>query len=187
MQQKQTKNTFLQTTDDEINNKYERGECRILTEIGREKLPNFVDSLENINYIDSRPFSQRRKHWDDIKKSKLIESFLINIPVPPIILYEEDYNQYKVIDGQQRIIAIQEFYNNRLRLQGLEVWSELNGRTYQDLPVKIKAGINHRSISTVTLITTDAITPEVAIVIKRLAFERISAGRVDLIYKEIAK
>ena len=39
-------------------------------------------------------------------QSRLIESFLINIPVPPIILYEKNYNSYEVMDGQQRITAI---------------------------------------------------------------------------------
>ncbi|XWK88512.1 MAG: DUF262 domain-containing protein [Phormidium sp.] len=82
--------------------------------------------------MDLQPFYQRRLRWDEKKQSRLIESFLINIPVPPIILFEKEYNFYEVMDGQQRITAIRDFYENKLRLTGLELWSELNGRTYYE-------------------------------------------------------
>jgi hypothetical protein len=78
--------------------------------------------------MDLRPFYQRRNRWDKKKQSQLIESFLINIPVPSIILYEKKYNVYEVMDGQQRINALKEFYENRLTLTGLTLWPELNGR-----------------------------------------------------------
>lgn len=133
--------------DSEINAKYEKGEKRILTEMNREKLPSFAEALKKPGYMEMRPFYQRRERWDKKMQSRLIESFLINIPVPPIILYEKDFNSYEVMDGQQRITAIQDFYENKLKLTGLEVWPELNGRNYNQLPVKIKAGIDRRSIS----------------------------------------
>ncbi|MGL6342326.1 MAG: DUF262 domain-containing protein, partial [Waterburya sp.] len=142
-----SKNYNSQITDEQINDKYEQGQQRILTEINREKLPSFADSLKKNNYMDVSPFYQRRLRWDKKKQSQLIESFLINIPVPPIILYEKEYNSYEVMDGQQRITAIKDFYNNDLELTGLKLWSELNGRKYQQLPDKIKAGIDRRAIS----------------------------------------
>jgi hypothetical protein len=37
--------------------------------------------------MEVRPFYQRRSRWDEERQSKLIESFIINIPVPPIFLY----------------------------------------------------------------------------------------------------
>lgn len=119
-------------SDDDINEKYDKGEKRILTEMNREKLPTFAASLKNPNYIEIRPFYQRRPRWDKKRQSRLIESFLINIPVPPIILYEKDYNSYEVMDGQQRITAIQDFYDDKLKLTGLEIWPELNGKTYKN-------------------------------------------------------
>ncbi|MEA5512332.1 DUF262 domain-containing protein [Crocosphaera sp. UHCC 0190] len=174
-------------SDDEINRKYEKGEKRILAEIGREKLPSFAASLKESQYMEmnTRPFFQRRERWDDTKKSLLIESFLMNIPIPPIILYEKDYNSYEVMDGQQRITAIQDFYNNRLTLKDLEVWPELNGKTYDNLPKKIKAGIDRRSISTITLITESTDDPEEAFFLKQLAFERINTGGVKLSRQEV--
>lgn len=87
----------------QINEKYERGEQRIVTEMNREKLPNFVEALKRNDYMEVRPFYQRRSRWDEARQSKLIESFIINIPVPPIFLYERAYNSYEVMDGQRKL------------------------------------------------------------------------------------
>lgn len=172
-------------SDELINAKYESGEQRILTEMNREKLPIFVEALKKPGYMDLRPFYQRRARWDQLRQSRLIESFLINIPVPAIILYEKEFNSYEVMDGQQRISAIQAFYENRLKLKGLELWPELNGRTYATLPAKIRAGIDRRSISSIVLITESASDPEEALFLKQLAFERVNTGGVDLSPQEV--
>lgn len=172
-------------SDTDINAKYEKGEKRILTEMNREKLPSFAEALKKPGYMEIRPFYQRRDRWNKEMQSRLIESFLINIPVPPIILYEKDYNSYEVMDGQQRITAIRDFYENKLELAGLELWSELNGRTYDKLPGKIKAGIDRRSISSIVLMTESTSDPEEAFFLKQLAFERLNTGGVELSRQEI--
>jgi len=179
------KNQDSKMTDEAINAKYDKGSQRILTEINREKLPNFADSLQKPDYMDVSPFYQRRLRWDQKKQSQLIESFLINIPVPPIVLYEKDYNSYEVMDGQQRITAIRDFYQNKLELTGLELWSELNGRTYQELPTKIKAGIDRRSISSIVLITESTTDPEEAFFLKQITFERLNTGGIALSKQEV--
>jgi uncharacterized protein with ParB-like and HNH nuclease domain len=172
-------------SDQQINAKYEKGKQRILIEMNREKLPAFVESLKKPGYMDLRPFYQRRNRWDKKKQSQLIESFLINIPVPPIILYEKKYNVYEVMDGQQRITALQDFYENRLQLTELELWPELNGRTYNELPGNIKAGIDRHSISTIVLIIKSKSSPEDALFLRQLAFARINTGGVALSRQEI--
>ena len=83
-------------TDQEINERYDAREKRIVTESNREKLPNFVGALRRPNYLDLRPFYQRRARWDRERQSKLIESFIINGPVPQLFLYERSYNSYAV-------------------------------------------------------------------------------------------
>jgi hypothetical protein len=174
-----------QPSDIEINEKYESGEQRIVTESNREKLPNFVEALKKPNYILLKPFYQRRRRWDVIRQSRLIESFIINVPVPPIFLYERAYSSYEVMDAQQRITAIQDFYENRLTLNGLERWPELNGRSYQQLPSKIRAGIDRRSISSIVLLKESAQDDEEATLLKQLVFERLNTGGVKLSHQEI--
>ncbi|NEP80936.1 MAG: DUF262 domain-containing protein [Okeania sp. SIO3C4] len=183
-QEKSTTKTKNGKSTTDIVAKYHSREKRILTEVNREKLPSFVEGLNKPGYMNIQPFYQRRSRWDKQKQSRLIESFLVNIPVPPIILYEQTYNSYEVIDGQQRITAIRDFYENKLELTGLEFWSELNGLTYQELNPIIRAGIDRRSISTIVIITESTTDPEEAIFLKQLAFERINTGGADLSRQE---
>lgn len=175
----------VQMSNDEINEKYESRDKRILTEINREKLPSFVESLKKQQYMDLQPFYQRRLRWDEKKQSRLIESFLINIPVPPLILFEREYNSYEVMDGQQRITAIQNFYDNKLKLTGLKLWEELNGRTYRELPSNIQAGIDRRSISYIAIITESTSDPEEALLLKQETFERLNTGGERLSPQEV--
>lgn len=169
----------------QINEKYERGEQRIVTEMNREKLPNFVEALGRTEYMELRPFYQRRSRWDIERQSKLIESFIINVPVPPIFLYERAYNSYEVMDGQQRITAIADFYGNRFKLKGLDLWPELNGLSYLDLPNKIRAGLDRRSISSIVLLKESAPDEEEAVLLRQLVFERLNTGGVKLERQEI--
>jgi hypothetical protein len=168
-----------------INEKYEKGEQRIVTEMNREKLPNFVEALKRNQYMEVRPFYQRRSRWDEPRQSKLIESFIINIPVPPIFLYEKAFNSYEVMDGQQRITAVGDFYNNRFALTQLDLWPELNGMKYSDLPNKIRAGLDRRSISSIVLLKESAPEEEDAVFLRQLVFERLNTGGIKLERQEI--
>jgi hypothetical protein len=169
----------------EIDRRYESGEQRVITEVNREKLPVFVESLKRKNYINLRPYFQRRPRWNSKQQSLLIESFLVNVPVPAIVLYENDFSTYEVMDGQQRINAIDSFYSNRLELTNLELWSELNGYTYDTLPEKVRAGIDRRSISSVVIVTESADNPEEALFLKQLAFERLNTEGEKLNPQEV--
>lgn len=172
-------------TDPEINDKYASGEGRIVVENNREKLPGFYEQLKNQDYMDLRPFYQRRPRWDRDRQSRLIESFLINLPVPPIFLYEKNYNSYEVMDGQQRITAIKDFFGNELKLTGLQYWPELNGRTYSTLPKLVKAGIDRRSISSIVMLKESAPEDEDATRLREIVFERLNTGGIALERQEI--
>ena len=171
--------------DRAINERYVRGEGRIVIKSNREKLPGFVNQLKSPNYMDLRPFYQRRPRWDSKTQSLLIESFIMNIPVPPVFLYERDYNSYEVMDGQQRITAIRDFYANAFKLRGLETWPELNGRTYATLPEKIRAGIDRRSITSIVLLKELTESEEEASVLRETVFDRLNTGGVKLERQEI--
>lgn len=171
--------------DSDIEEKYASRADRIVTETNREKLRNFADALRRPGYMDTRPFYQRRNRWDAKRQSQLIESILINIPIPPLFVYETEPDKYEVMDGQQRITAIRSFYSNELVLKGLERWPELNGRTYSKLPDTIKAGIDRRSISWVTVLNESSRDEEEAFQLKQLVFERLNTGGVKLSAQEI--
>lgn len=176
----------LERADDRaINERYVRGEGRIVIESNREKLPGFVNQLKDPSYMDLRPFYQRRPRWDAKTQSLLIESFIMNIPVPPVFLYERDYNSYEVMDGQQRITALRDFYANSFKLRGLETWPELNGRTYGTLPEKIRAGIDRRSITSIVLLKESTDSEEEASLLRETVFDRLNTGGIKLERQEI--
>ncbi|WP_273654475.1 DUF262 domain-containing protein [Cellulomonas fimi] len=173
-----------QPSPEEINQKYDRGEIRIVTEQGRYPLASITDMLGGGNYkLD--PDYQRRHRWDLGQRSRLIESFIMNVPVPPIFLYEWDYNQYEVMDGLQRMTAVREFYSNGFALTGLEYWTELEGMRYDTLPSRIRAGIDRRYISSIILLKETSHGGEDPDLLKRFVFGRINTGGVQLAPQEL--
>jgi hypothetical protein len=87
--------------------------------------------------IDLKPGFQRRERWTPEKQSALIESFLLNVPVPPIYLAEEDDGTYTAIDGKQRLRAISDFIENRFALKKLERLTEAEGFRFEALPPEL--------------------------------------------------
>ena len=90
------------------------------------------------------PEFQRAFVWKAAQSSKLIESFLVGLPVPPVFVYTERQSQnYLVIDGQQRLKSIFYFLEGNLaegsgrkrvfRLSGLNEDSRFLGKTFSDL------------------------------------------------------
>ena len=98
-------------------------------------LKGYLDKW-NSKQLKIPPF-QRSYVWDQVKASKLIESFLLGLPVPGIFLYKErETNKLQVIDGQQRILSIVRFFKNEFnenifRLK--KVSPRWDGKTYQEL------------------------------------------------------
>ncbi|MGV0596363.1 DUF262 domain-containing protein [Mycolicibacterium porcinum] len=79
--------------------------------------PNDWNFATIVNFIDSGalkiPSFQRNYVWDRKRASKLIESLLLGLPVPQVFLYEQDRNQFIVIDGQQRLLSLFFFAKGR--------------------------------------------------------------------------
>lgn len=97
-------------------------------------LAQMVDSKA----IDTEPKYQRRHRWPPEKQSALIESFLLNIPVPPIYLAEDRLGRYSVVDGKQRLTAIADFIGGRLKLTSLESMGEVEGLIFPQLPEELQ-------------------------------------------------
>ncbi len=170
---------ILKNSDEQINKKYNSGEVRIVTEQARYPLPTLSELFSKDKY-NLHPEFQRRRRWSQEKKSKLIESFIINVPVPPVFLYEIDYASFEVMDGLQRITTIIDFYEDKYELTGLEEWAELNGKKYSELPERIKEGIDRRYLSSIILLKESAKDVDEADRLKKLVFERLNTGGVKL-------
>lgn len=169
-----------------INEKYIKGETRLVTEQARYPLPSLKGMFAKETAYELQPDFQRRKgRWDNDKKSKLIESFIINVPVPPVFLYEVSFANYEVMDGLQRISTIIDYYNDEFELSGLVQWAELNGMKYSELPEKIKEGIDRRHLSSIILLNESASNPEKATQMKQLVFERLNTGGEPLSGQEV--
>ncbi|NOU30780.1 MAG: DUF262 domain-containing protein [Polyangiaceae bacterium] len=130
------------------------------------------------------PEYQRRHRWSPERKSRLIESFLMNVPVPPVFLFERELARFEVMDGRQRLTSLGDFYANKFALIGLEQWADLNGRTYSELPSKIQDGINRRYISSIILLKETGGDDAKAAELKKMIFERLNSGGVKLASQE---
>lgn len=170
-------------SDDLISEKYIRGEVRIVTEQARYPLSSIPGLLESGSYL-LRPEYQRRHRWSAEKRSRLVESLIMNVPIPPIFLYEYEFGQYEVMDGLQRLTTIRDFYNDEVKLRGLTEWPELTGRTYSQLPASIRAGIDRRYLSSIILLQETARNASQAQNLKQLVFERINSGGEKLTPQE---
>ena len=64
--------------------------------------------------IDLNPRFQRRNAWSDDKRSRLIESLILKLPVPEVVLAEShtEKNKYLVLDGKQRLLTIAGFIDH---------------------------------------------------------------------------
>lgn len=124
--------------------------------------------------IKLNPDFQRRDRWDNKKRSRFVESIIMNVPIPPVFLGEDKYGQYVVLDGRQRLTAIHEFLKNSYPLEGLEVWSELNEKTYNELEQRgLDKTLTRRFIPAVLLLKESS--PEV----KYDVFDRLNTGGVE--------
>ncbi|TPX00693.1 DUF262 domain-containing protein, partial [Schumannella luteola] len=154
-------------------------ERELLTSVLDYNLNTLADLVSN-EQIDLSPRYQRRDRWKADRQSRLIESFFMNVPIPPIFLNEDDYGKYSVIDGKQRLTAVHSFMRGRLRLRGLKVYTELNDKTYDDLEPSLKAIISTRANLRATIILRQSDKN-----VKFEVFRRLNTGGVTLNPQEI--
>ncbi len=122
---------------------------------------------------------QRPYMWDEKKASGLIESLLLNVPIPVCYFAEDTSGQYEVVDGHQRLGSLHRFLAGSYRLSALKTLTELNGLNFAELPSRDKRTIRTRTIRCIVL-TQDS-NPEV----KFDVFERLNTGAVALSAQEL--
>ena len=113
-----------------INVEIQNNENFLMQEHAHFNFTYFVEIAKEKNYIGYRDYES---NWTDFKKSRFIESLILNVPLPPIIVYESSYNVYEFITGINRTKSFQDFLDNKFSLTGLSYWKVLNGKSYSQI------------------------------------------------------
>ncbi len=178
-------------SDEDVDNQLGSQPFRVVYQTNNFLLPQIRDLIVDGDDVNLRPEYQRRLRWTNTQKSLLIESLLLNVPVPPVFFYENDLARYEVMDGQQRLNAIKEFLSSDgFSLRGLQIIPALNGRTYKQLPAKVKRGLDRASISAIVLLQESKSKIKKSgsskfYELRRFVFERLNTGGKRLSAQEI--
>lgn len=140
--------------------------------------------------LDIQPDFQRGFVWDITTASRLIESILLDIPLPVIYLSQEKDGREYVIDGQQRLTSFFSYFDGKLpdpqlpfgkdfKLTSLNVFTELVGKHFKDLPKELQKKIRYYKIRTITF------RKESEQDLKFEVFERLNTGSVSLNDQEL--
>lgn len=143
------------------------------------------------------PGFQRNYVWNIKQASKLIESFLLGLPVPAIFLFTDEANQEQlVIDGQQRLMTVVYFLDGYFgepdsngkrkvfKLTGLNERSPYYNKTYADLEESNQAAFNKLNDSVLRAFVIKQITPNGNTSVYHI-FERLNTGGTQLVGQEI--
>lgn len=125
------------------------------------------------------PDIQREYVWDNPRAARLVESLLLNIPIPVLYFAETEEGRWEIFDGQQRILSVVRYINNEYRLGGLSVLAELNGKRFHQIPEREQRFLKSRMMRAV-VIATDS-HPNMKFEI----FERLNTGAVVLNAQEL--
>lgn len=128
-------------------------------EIVVDSYPMSIGEMMNLykdKELDVHPEFQRFYRWDEDQKTKLIESILLGIPIPPIFVSQKADGKWDVIDGQQRLSTV---------LQFLQVLKKDDGQAYE--PLVLRSTKFLPSLEGVRWDNDDLFTPNQKITFKR--------------------
>lgn len=142
-------------------------------------------NLHNDKEIVIRPEYQRLFRWSQEQRSRLIESIILGLPIPPIFLVEGPFGVLELIDGLQRTSSVLQFLDHNaigepeLELVGCDIIDELNGKTFSGLPLAVRLKIKRSPIrATIINKSGDAF-------VKYEMFKRLNTGGSLLSAQEI--
>lgn len=132
-----------------------------------------------------QPEFQRKYVWDVGRASRLVESVLLEIPLPIVYLNEDPDGTQNVIDGQQRLTSLFSFKRgtfpdgSAFKLKGLRAFTELNGLSYKELEEKLQERIDDYPIRTILF------KKESDAGLQYEIFERLNSGSMPLSEQEL--
>ncbi len=135
--------------------------------------------------IDLTPAFQRNLVWDSFRKSRLIESILLRIPLPMFYFSEDLEGRLTIIDGLQRISTIKEFMENKFPLKNLQYLENCEGRYFKDEGDKKGLEAKYVRWLNLTNISVNIIDPISPYQVKYDIFRRINTGGRPLNNQEI--
>lgn len=154
-------------------------EQRVLRTQAYDKSVSDIVAMVRAGDIILDPEYQRNYIWDNKKASLLIESILLNVPIPVVYVSEEDDSRWSIVDGLQRINSLRRFFDNEFKLRGLEVLTELNGLQYSTLNPKASRVLRNGIIRIILIFKESH--PE----IKYDIFMRLNRGAIKLNEQEL--
>lgn len=151
---------------------------KITTQAYDKSVYDIVRMIEDKD-IKLDPDYQRNYVWDNKKASMLIESIILNVPIPVIYVSQEKDDSWSVIDGLQRLNSLKRFFDGKFKLSGLEILSELNKQDINTLNSKALRMLKN-GLLRVIMITHDSNEE-----IKYDVFMRLNTGSVHLTEQEL--
>lgn len=125
------------------------------------------------------PDFQREYVWDNAKASRLIESLLLNIPIPVLFFAETPDANYQIVDGHQRVYSVIRYLENQFPLIGLRIQAEFKGLRFHQLPEREQRFLRTRVMRAI-IIGADS-SPSM----KFEVFERLNTGGLALNAQEV--
>ncbi len=131
--------------------------------------------------IDLQPHYQREYVWEQKPElpSRLIESLLLQIPIPPLYFVRLDTGKIEVVDGQQRLTTLLQFVSNKFKLQKLQKLGSLNGKLFRDLSDRDQEKITDATIRSIVIDAGGNYD------LRYEVFERLNRGSMPLNEQEI--
>lgn len=145
---------------------------RLNTETYDFTVSTLIDYMNNKHIII--PEFQRGYVWNRAQASRLIESLLINCPIPVIFLSQNPDETLAVIDGNQRLNSIKLFISDEFELRGLTAYPEIDGFKFSELDPRFQRHIQNRTVRCIVILKDTH--PQ----IKFDVFERLNTGSVKL-------
>lgn len=140
------------------------------------------------------PKFQRGYVWTPKQASRLIESFMMDLPVPPVFLMTDKEENSLVIDGMQRLLTVFYFFDGRygknrwqepsreFRIVGINKGNEIYGKLFEDLPEHVQKELKSQVLRSILI---RQLSPDAGGTVAYHIFERLNAGGTALSEQEI--